>query len=242
MERRPDDAGFKTRRLHDVNMPGARSILLVSVLAVAALFMAPQQRPALTLQWVDAGNGLKVMQHEVTIAQWRECFSEGACTFMPKPGLGAVDDSYPVTGIGALDAQEFVAWAQKRSGLPVQLPSVEQWYAFSETPIAATTKLFTDPRMAWAATYGSEGKTDPKLKPPGSFGHTSKNIADVKGNVWEWTRSCVQDAPADRCPAWFAAGDHLAKVPVFVRDPTTGGCATGTPPAHLGMRLVIATP
>lgn len=223
-------------------MPGIRSILMVAVLAVAALFMAPQQRPSLILQWVDAGNGLKVMPHEVTIAQWRECFTEGACAFMPKPGFGAVDDTYPVTGIGALDAQEFVGWAQKRSGQAVQLPSVEQWYSFSEMPIVVTTKLFTDPRMAWAAAYGSEGKVDPKLKRAGSLGYTSKNIADVKGNVWEWTSSCVKETSADRCPAWFATGDHLAKVPIFVRDPSTGGCATGTPPAHLGMRLVLATP
>jgi hypothetical protein len=40
------------------------------------------------------------------------------------------------------------------------------------------------------------------------------------------------------CPAFIAAGTHETRFPVFVRDPSTGGCATGTPPAYLGLRLI----
>lgn len=38
--------------------------------------------------------------------------------------------------------------------------------------------------------------------------------------------------------AFFVAGEHIAVIPYLVRDPARGGCAVGTPPAHLGMRLV----
>jgi formylglycine-generating enzyme required for sulfatase activity len=219
-------------------MIGARSIFSGLLTMFAVALFAPQQEPPLLLEWVDAGADFHVMKYEVSIAMWRQCASEGDCGFMPKPGLGARDDTYPVTGIGALDAQNFVVWAGKRTGRNVRLPTLEEWYRFSEVPPYRPAQIFTDPRLAWAATYGSGGAVDPTLKRPGGFGQNSKNIADVKGNVWEWTSSCVMDEDAAHCPAFFAAGTHEAKIPVFVRDPSSGGCATGTPPAHVGLRLV----
>lgn len=220
-------------------MAGVRTFLLASGLALAVTLYAPWQEQSLTLDWIDAGHGLLVMRSEVTIAQWQLCVDDGGCSFSPKPGNGAYDENFPVTGIGVLDAREFVTWAQKATGKTVQLPSLEQWYEFSEVPKIRPAKLFTDPRMAWAATYGSEADVDTTLKQHGGFGQTSKQIADVKGNVWEWTSSCVVEAQPDRCPAYFAAGEHEAKVPIFVRDPSSGGCSSGKPPAHLGMRLVL---
>jgi formylglycine-generating enzyme required for sulfatase activity len=219
-------------------MVGARTLVFATASAFAVTCFAPWQEQPLTLDWRNAGNGLFVMRHEVTIALWQRCVNEGACSFSPKPGLGAKDENFPVTGIGALDAQEFVTWAQKATGQNVQLPTREQWYQFSEVSQINSVKRFDDPRLAWAATYGGEATVDPVLKTSGGFGRNSKQIADVKGNVWEWTSSCVVDVEPDRCPAYFVAGEHEAKVPIFVRDPSSGGCATGTPPAHLGLRLV----
>ena len=42
----------------------------------------------------------------------------------------------------------------------------------------------------------------------------------------------------DRCPAFVAQGLHEAVISVFIRDPATGGCASGVPPPHVGFRLV----
>ena len=219
-------------------MVGARTLVFATVSALAVTFYAPRQEQPLTLDWRDAGNGLFVMHHEVTIGLWQRCVDDGGCSFSPRPGLGAKDQNFPVTGIGALDAQEFVAWAQKATGQNVQLPTREQWYEFSDIPQIRSVKRFDDPRLAWAATYGDEATVDPELKTWGGFGLNSKQIADAKGNVWEWTSSCVVDVDPDRCPAYFVAGEHEAKVPIFVRSPASGGCATGTPPTHLGLRLV----
>jgi formylglycine-generating enzyme required for sulfatase activity len=219
-------------------MSGTRAILAGTLTLFAVAFFAPQQAQPLLLNWVDAGQGLHVMHNEVSIAQWRQCVSEHGCSFMPRPGLGAIDDGFPVTGIGALDAQEFVVWASMRMGRKLRLPTLEEWYRFSEVPSYKPEKIFTDPRLAWAASYGKEGTVDPTLKRRGGFGQNSKGVADVKGNVWEWTSSCVMNQDAAHCPAFFAAGTHDAKIPVFVRDPSSGGCATGTPPAHIGMRLL----
>jgi formylglycine-generating enzyme required for sulfatase activity len=219
-------------------MIGIRSILVGTLSLLAMALFAPQHAQPLLLNWVDVGQGLHVMRHEVSIAQWRQCVGEHGCSFMPRLGLGAIDDGFPVTGIGALDAQEFVAWASLRTGRKVRLPTLEEWYRFSEVPFYKPTKIFTDPRLAWAASYGSEDTVDPTLKRQGGFGQNTKGVADVEGNVWEWTSSCVMNQDAAHCPAFFAAGKHEAIISVFVRDPSSGGCATGTPPAHIGIRLL----
>lgn len=219
-------------------MIGVRSILAGTLTLFAVALFVPQQVPPFLPDWMNAGTSLHVMRGEVSIAQWRTCVAEGGCSFMPKPGLGATDDSYPVTGIGALDAQQFAGWAAKRTKLNVRLPTLQEWYRFSGVPPLRPAKIFTDPRLAWASNYGSEGSVDPTLKHQGGFGKNTNGIADVKGNVWEWTSSCVMDEDVAHCPAFFAAGEHEVKIPVFVRDPSSGGCATGRPPAHLGLRLV----
>ncbi len=219
-------------------MIGLRTMLFGGLVVLAVALGGAQRQEPLVFDWVDAGNGLKVMRHEVTVAQWRQCVNDGVCSFVPRAEPAARDDSYPVTGISALDAQEFVTWARGRTGLPVRLPTLEEWYRFSGVPPSVPTKIFTDPRLAWAASYGSEGKVDPMLKRAGSFGHTARGVADVHGNVWEWTSSCVVENGNNRCPAYFAAGEHEAKLSIFIRDPASGGCATGSPPAHLGVRLV----
>jgi formylglycine-generating enzyme required for sulfatase activity len=219
-------------------MAGVRSLAFLLAVTLAVAVPPGQQRPSL-LSFAATSSGLQVMPREVTIEQWERCAEAGGCGFRPKAGPGAVDDSYPVTGVGMLDVEEFIAWARTETGEDLRLPSLEEWYAFSGVAPYRPTKIFTDPRLAWAATYGSEGKMDPTLKPGGGFGVTDDGIADVKGNVWEWTSTCVVANSDLHCPAYFAAGEHEAKVPLFVRDPSAGGCATGTPPAHLGFRLVV---
>lgn len=226
-------------------MAGVRTLALAALAMTAVALLGPGGQQPVRFDMVDGGNGLAVMRNEVTIGQWRQCVSDGGCSFMPRPGPGALDDNYPVTGVGALDASEFAAWAAHVTGEPWRLPTLEEWYGFSGVEPFRPKKIFTDPRLAWAATYGAEGVIDPTLQKPSAFGVNGRGIADVHGNVWEWTATCVVPALAGddgHCPAYFAAGEHEAKVPVFVRDPSAGGCATGTPPAHLGLRLVRDLP
>ena len=45
---------------------------------------------------------------------------------------------------------------------------------------------------------------------------------------------------AARCPAYRVEGLHQSVLSVFVRDPASGGCAAGAPPANVSFRLVVA--
>ena len=191
----------------------------------------------------EKGSTLLVTRHEVTIAEWQRCFDEGGCSFLPKPGFGVTGTDFPVTGVNWFDVNEYVTWASRRSGLPLRLPTLAEWNGISrEVPFKKRPKLFSDPRMAWAADYGATAVSSPELKSSGSFSHTRDGVADLDGNVWEWTATCAragfEGEAIARCPAFIAAGEHEAAVSVFIRDPAIGGCASGLPPQHLGLRLV----
>jgi hypothetical protein len=43
------------------------------------------------------------------------------------------------------------------------------------------------------------------------------------------------------CGVRVVEGAHRTYMTDFIRDPRTGGCAAGVPPANLGFRLVVET-
>jgi formylglycine-generating enzyme required for sulfatase activity len=223
-------------------MSVVRSALVIFIAAAAAAASSCKPAQTLQLELVRTESGLRVMRHEVALAEWRQCFNDGGCSHMPVPGRGASADGYPVTGINWFDAQEFAAWASTKSGVKLRLPTVEEWRGFSGVDQTPRAKLFTDPRMAWAADYGAEKRLDPTLRRSGGFGVSSQGVSDAHGNVWEWTSTCVSDGyvkdGVDRCPAYMLEGEHEAVMSVFVRDAKEGGCSSGSPPSHLGLRLV----
>lgn len=205
----------------------------------------PSLDPGLVPVIIANGNGQKLLvaRHEVTIAEWQRCFEAGGCSHLPKPGLGATGTGFPVTGVNWFDVNEYVAWASQRSDHTLRLPTLAEWNSIShEVPFKKRPKLFSDPRMAWAADYGTAETPSPQLKSSGGFSHTREGVADLDGNVWEWTATCAnpgfEGEAISRCPAYVAAGEHAAVISVFIRNPAIGGCASGTPPQHLGLRLV----
>lgn len=188
-----------------------------------------------------AGQTLQVSRHEVTVASWRQCFADGGCSHMPVNS--SVSGQLPVTGINWLDVNEYLHWANANEGRGLRLPTLEEWRVIARSLAhERPAPLFTDPRLAWAADYGRKGAPSGPPRAVGSFSTTPDGIADLDGNVWEWTSSCAKPGFGDLCPAYVAGGEHEAAVSVFVRDPASGGCATGRPPAHLGFRLVADGP
>jgi len=86
-------------------------------------------------------------------------------------------------------------------------------------------------------------------KPFGSFGTNAAGVQDRNGNVWDWTDTChvrqYLDAdgkpilpPTENCGVRVVAGPHPSLMTDFMRDPKSGACSVGVPPANLGIRLV----
>lgn len=187
------------------------------------------------------GHRLAVQRFEVTVAEWNRCHAEGACGLALQAPAALDPATTPATGINYLDAQEYLAWFNRRSRGGYRLPSSTEWQAMAQSVLPeAPDPIFTDPNLRWASAYLLENNAPRRLRAQGTFSTTAEGIADLDGSVWEWTSDCVQgaDVAPDRCAAFYVGGEHLATLSYLVRDPARGGCAVGTPPAHLGLRLV----
>ncbi len=177
--------------------------------------------------------------YEVTRAEWQACYDSGGCSYLP-PGPDSSSD-FPVTGVNHFDVDEYIAWINAKTSKTHRLPTADEWaIASGGLSRRKSKKLFDDPRLAWAADYGAMPQVSPKLQPSGSFGAIS-GIYDLGGNVWEWTSTCAAADP-ENCPAYIVAGEHEATLSIFIRDPATGGCAAGVPPANVEFRLVLDEP
>lgn len=238
-------------------MPDAKRQMILVVIVAAILgagFLG-----AVTLRWpgaaiapdmiaVDFGEELDkviwVQSHEVTITEWNACNDAGACALRLRlPAHLDPGKSYPATGLSWVDANEYLTWINQKTGHLFRLPTTSEWFAVAKDVLPQKPDpIFTDPDLTWASAYLMDEGPSRALVPSGSFAATAHGIWDLDGNVWEWTQDCYAgDAGGTdlaRCPAFFAAGEHIAVMSYLVRDPARGGCAVGAPPAHLGLRLV----
>ena len=191
------------------------------------------------------GSAIYVQKYEVTIAEWNRCHADGVCSALIIPQPGMIPETTPATGLSYLDVSQYLTWVNSRSRHTFRLPTLTEWEAMAaEVLPEEADPIFTDPELTWASAYLVEGRTSRALRPQGSWKVSSIGIADLDGSVWEWTQDCYSgDAGSGaHCPAYFVGGEHVAAMSYLVRDPAFGGCAVGTPPAHLGMRLVSDTP
>ncbi|MEY8837918.1 formylglycine-generating enzyme family protein [Cribrihabitans sp. XS_ASV171] len=197
--------------------------------------------------------GFSIMKYQVSRAQYAVCVSEGAC----EP-VAAVGGHLPQTQVNWADATAFARWYSDRTGEVWRLPSEAEWRraAAERYGDAAPDPEARDPGERMLAQYRSgtllRGIASPSLRPAGGFGVNSMGVADISGNVWEWTTDCMENGTLNAdgtiaesepyCWVRVAGGIHRAAIVDFVRDASVGGCAVGLPPDHLGFRLVREVP
>jgi formylglycine-generating enzyme required for sulfatase activity len=226
----------------------------IMVLAVATIVGAAfsSRSPDLSLMPESAGRPvtladgsvLYVQKYEVTVADWNKCNKAGACSLALRVNGGHAETEIPATGLSFTDVFEYITWINATTRMEFRLPTLAEWeYMAAEVLPPVPDPIFTDPELTWASAYLMEPQTKRTLRPRGTFETTAEGIVDLNGSVWEWTQDCYAGADSSPtgdgyCPAYFVGGEHIAAVPFLVRDPARGGCAVGTPPAHLGMRLV----
>jgi formylglycine-generating enzyme required for sulfatase activity len=195
---------------------------------------------------------LLVMKRQVTVAEYARCVDDDAC---PRIAIPAGARDVPVVGVSWHDASAYAAWLSRKTGITHRLPTDEEWtFAAAEKARDEAMPLIdpTDPAQAWIARYEAESaRSRPAAaaaQPGGTFGTNSNGLDDLAGNVWEWTNSCLVRVSLDggseritntNCGVRVVEGAHRSYMTDFIRDPRSGGCAAGVPPAHLGFRLVI---
>jgi formylglycine-generating enzyme required for sulfatase activity len=215
-------------------------------------FLRDGRPVAAPLTDVELPRGLTIMKHEVTRADYDRCVAEGACKALePQPGEPA---STPAVGMSFIDAEAYAAWLSLRTGQKFRLPTDPEWAlaagdGFRDDAVDWTV-AGENPASGWIAAYEREAarvEIDPEPRPLGAFGLNANGLADIGGNVFEWTTTCFtrhRIAPdggetlIENCGVRTVEGEHRAYISDFIRDPRGGACSAGKPPANLGMRLV----
>jgi len=153
------------------------------------------------------------------------------------------------------DAEAYARWLSRETGETWRLPTGEEWARAAAERVrreGVIGGVENDPSARWLAEYGQNaelrGEADLRHYPQGAFGENSLGVADIGGNVWEWSSSCFVNgeldaegritAQSESCGVRSAEGRHRAFIIDFVRDAKRGGCAVGLPPDYLGFRLV----
>lgn len=134
---------------------------------------------------------------EVTVGQYRaflEATHSGNLKKMPKG-----DDDLPVTNVSWDDAEAYALWLSRETGHYYRLPSASEWEYAARA--GTTTSYF------WGDSVGENKANcldcgagyEGRLAPVGSFEANSWGLYDMHGNVWEWTKDCIDPNSA---PPW----------------------------------------
>jgi formylglycine-generating enzyme required for sulfatase activity len=144
----------------------------------------------------------------------------------------------------------------RKTGILHRLPTDREWVLAAGDKISDEVLPLidpVDPSQTWIARYEAEANRAQPAglgpQPVGTFGHNKFGLQDIAGNVWEWTNTCFSRVSVEssgearitntNCGVRVVQGAHRTYMTDFIRDPRTGGCAAGVPPANLGFRLVI---
>jgi len=196
--------------------------------------------------------GVIIMQRQVSQAEYVACVASGACNALD---TAETSPDRPVTGVNWHDATAYAAWLSARTGQLWRLPTYAEWvYAAGELFRPEALVVEDDnPAQQWLAAYEEEirrqqQQEDTAVRPFGDYGRNAAGLLDINGSVWEWTNDCYTLRITDtetvqvnaNCGVRVAAGRHTAYITDFIRDPKNGACSVGAPPAHMGLRLVLA--
>jgi formylglycine-generating enzyme required for sulfatase activity len=218
---------------------------------VAGDFTRNGKQAAAPLRQIRFERPLAIMKHQVSSADYQACVDDGGCRALDR-GVAIAADR-PAVQVSWHDTTAYAAWLSHQTGERYRLPTDEEW-AFAAGSRFADDGLPVDdddPAKRWIARYERESERNAgsnAARSFGSFGINENGVADLAGNVWEWTSTCFARhrlneagetvSAKPNCGVRVVEGQHRAYVTDFIRDARAGGCAAGVPPDNLGFRLV----
>lgn len=222
---------------------------------VAGEFLRDGQPVNPLLETVTFDRPIAIMRNNVNRTDYERCVAEKACKPV-ESGLPKDADVVPVVGVNWYDAVAYADWLSGRTGHHYRLPTDAEWaYAaaglFHDNTVVSDSDA-ANPATRWLAVYQSEAAStrrtaESRPQPFGTFGLNENGLADLAGNVWNWTSSCFarssvasdgSESELRSCGVRVIEGAHRTYLTDFVRDPKGGGCSVGAPPSNLGIRLV----
>lgn len=139
-------------------------------------------------------------KYDVTFEEWDACVAAGSCKHHPSDG-GWGRGKRPVIHVSWYDAQEFITWLNRKTGVKFRLPSEAEWEYAARA--GTTTKYWwgDDIGVGRANCDGCGGSFQKQPSPVGSFAANPWGLYDVHGNVWQWVADCWHDNTVAGAPA-----------------------------------------
>jgi len=144
-------------------------------------------------------------RYEVTNAQYglfartrRAGLLSGGKVNDPNWSMPSGKENHPVVQVSWDDALAFCAWASQVTGLNVKLPTEAQWEKAARGTDGRIFPWGNEALDKTRANVGTSGTT-----PVGSFspGDSPYGLADMAGNVWQWTADWYSDTYYASSPA-----------------------------------------
>lgn len=214
---------------------------------------SPQGSPDLPTYYIG--------RFEVTVGQYA-AFVSASGHRVVEPGAVSGDPRLPVTGVAWTDALAYARWLGEalgawagtppelarvlREGWQVRLPTEAQWEKAARGADGRIWPWGNEPRRD-RANFGTRGPV-----PVGSVAcpECPYGLADMAGNVWEWTRSPYQPYPfaaeaarvdLDAEALWVMRGGAFSDGEQNVRAAIRGGADPGARRPFIGFRVVLSS-
>ncbi|MFC1774438.1 SUMF1/EgtB/PvdO family nonheme iron enzyme [Pseudomonadota bacterium] len=149
---------------------------------------------------VSINKPFAIGKYEVTVAQWNECHTAGACSY--KPDFNDPQDNSPIRDISWSDAQEYTKWLSTVTQKPYRLPTEAEWEYAARGGTDTTYWWGNEVGASQADCKNCGGKWNNKSPaavdafPANPFG-----LHGTSGGVWEWVADCwhktYKGAPKD---------------------------------------------
>ena len=195
-----------------------------------------------------------IARHEVTVAQFTAFVRATGARVDPKALAGP--STHPVTFVSWPDSLAYGRWLETvlaksplwgdriRAGWRVRLPTEAQWEKAARGTDRRAYPWGDQPRRD-RANYDGTGTA-----PVGQFTcpECAYGLADMAGNVWEWTSSPYQPYPYDPSDdranldadaLWVMRGGHFGDPARQVRTSTRGAADPGARRAFIGFRVAL---
>jgi formylglycine-generating enzyme required for sulfatase activity len=197
-------------------------------------------------------------RREVTVAEFA-AFARASTWTVDQRAI-AGPPGHPVTYVSWPDALAYCRWLETSlasaestpphlkhllaNGWRVTLPTEAEWEKAARGTDGRVFPWGNEPKPD-RANFGSAGTT-----PAGHFRcpDCAYGLADMSGNVWEWTRSPYQPYPYDPSDdrrnleadaLWVIRGGHFGDPARMVRTTARGGADPGARRPFIGFRTVI---
>ena len=191
---------------------------------------------------------LAVSTTEITWGQYRQ-FLAGSLSGGPIP---KGNDNLPASGISFDEAEAYADWLSRQTGHHYRLPSSAEWEYAARAGTSTVYSWGNEVGENKASCLNCKSDYTGVVAPVGSFPANDWGLYDMHGNVWEWTKDCIDPnmaPPPNGMPILFGNCDirelrgGSAKADAWsIRAGTRASAQRVAKPADLGFRVVMDDP